>query len=183
MSKERQDLKKLGREIRSRMKNLGMTQHELARKSGVSQSYISKLARGESHRFSADVLHSIGKELQIDHLHLMNLAGIPVPKAPRDPSVEHVAQRLESLPELAHKGVIDVINAQIDLVVGALEEQKKEAIFAEDDPMDKLIFKEMLPPLVEALKILREEDLEDYKGLMGRLRIAYDLREKRLIQN
>ena len=168
----------LGQEIYKHLKRLRLSQRELAAKAMISQGNISKLMRDE-HRPNADTLVAIAQVLNVDPLHLMRIAGLPLPKPTRNPSVEYVAQRLDELPDAVQGVVISGINAQLDVVAKVYQQAKKEAVPIEDDPRDEKIFSQISPLSHEAVEALRQQAPDDYEELMTILRQAYDLLEAR----
>ena len=102
----------LGNEIEKHLKRLGWSQRRLARESGIGSSTISKLMRDE-HRGTPETIDAIAKALGVDSLHLMNLAGMPVPTENGDPRIDYIAQQLGQLPMPIRELAIDAVRGQI----------------------------------------------------------------------
>lgn len=110
----------LGEEIQKHLDRTGWSQRGLASKAELAHSAISKIMRGKTNP-TPSTINAIGQALNVDPMHLMRLAGIPVSKAKRNPSVEYVAQRLDNLPSNAQVVVISAINALIDAMISLYE--------------------------------------------------------------
>ncbi len=108
---------KLGKKIDERLKELRWSQRELARRTDISHSNISKIMRG-IHRPTPETITIIGGALSLDSFYLMRLAGIPLPnnRKERDPAIEHIAQRLDMLSPDVKKPMIASIASQIDAI-------------------------------------------------------------------
>ncbi len=120
---------KLGREINDYLEKMRWSQRELARRTNISSSNISKLMRGK-HTPTPETLTIIGNALGIDPMHLMRLADIlpSSDKNGRDPAIEYLAQRLERMPLLARSPTIEFISTQIDAI---------EAVYSEVNSLSK----------------------------------------------
>lgn len=132
----RDNYTQLGREIYHHLQRMEWSQRELARRTGISSSNISKMVRGK-HRPTPETLEIIGNALGVDHVHLMRLSGIPLPKdkEERDPAIEHIAQRLESLPPQAQGPALHFIGSQID-ALEAMYSEAKPAPHDNDTPLN-----------------------------------------------
>src|SRR5262245_6675590 len=77
----RQDVKAIGKRIRAKREDKGITAARLAQDSGISRSYLSELENGSGahKRPSADVLYAIGKALGVS---MSELLGRPLITAP-----------------------------------------------------------------------------------------------------
>ena len=151
----------LGQELYKHLKRLRWTQRELARQAGISHGNVSKIIRGE-HRPSPDTLNIIGQVINVDPVHLMRLAGIPLPSNKRPPKVEHVAERLTKLPDSVQSAAIDAINAQLDAMATFYDQAstKKEAdtLHVSQERLDSEII-EILPP--EAIYVVNRVQEHD----------------------
>lgn len=141
----------LGKEIKKRLADLHWSQRELARRTDISHSNISKIMRG-IHRPTPETLTMIGKALSVDPFYLMDLAGIPLPedRSKRDPAIEHVAQRLEQLSPQVKSSIIVSIEAQID-AIEAIE------VVSKPNPYDTAGPRHVVAPPIY------EDDLDDEK--------------------
>lgn len=109
------ELSSLAKEIQKHLERLSWSQRTLAHDAGVGHATISRLIRG-THNPSPETLDAIAKALGVDTLHLMRLAGLPLPpsKVERDPSVEYIAQRLDALPAEMRERAVDVVGGIVD---------------------------------------------------------------------
>jgi transcriptional regulator with XRE-family HTH domain len=111
------ELTDLGHEI---LRHLGpRSQRWLAEQSGINQGTISRLMRGK-HEPTPSTLDALGRALNVDPLHLMRLAGLPLPTAHlnRDARVEYTAQRLN---DLIQDLPAELQDAMIDAVSGVVQ--------------------------------------------------------------
>ncbi|NHN33565.1 helix-turn-helix domain-containing protein [Paenibacillus agricola] len=70
------DVKEFGRKLREYRKERSLSTHELAEKSGVSQSYISHLESGRKTGMpSPEILKKLADPLGVEYSHLMYDAG------------------------------------------------------------------------------------------------------------
>lgn len=58
----------IGEFIRSKRKEKGLSVRELARRTGVSQPYLSQLETGSHNNPSLDILRKICKQLDVDYI-------------------------------------------------------------------------------------------------------------------
>ncbi|MGG3887802.1 helix-turn-helix domain-containing protein [Metabacillus fastidiosus] len=65
----------LGSCIREMREEKGLSGRELARRSNISQAYLSQLERGENKKPSPEIIKKIAKGLDVDYNELMTLAG------------------------------------------------------------------------------------------------------------
>jgi len=85
MAPDRNDL---GKMLKQRRLMIPMTLRELAAKSGVSQSHLARVERGE--RFpSGHILRKIAKPLELDESLLMTMAGYLPPQPSSETGEEH----------------------------------------------------------------------------------------------
>ena len=100
------------------------------------------------HRPTPETLTVLGEELGLNPFHLMRLAGIPLPedKDKRDPTVEHIAQRLERLSPKVKSLIISSIDSQIS-AIEAVENLSKAKLY--DTELDT---REPNLPLVNKIK-------------------------------
>ena len=97
------------------------------------------IARGKTAP-TPETLNAIGKALGLSPLYLMRLAGIPLPKdeKKRNPAIEHIAQRLDSLPPQVQDSAIASLAAQIDALENAvlLVQAKERPTTHHDTPLN-----------------------------------------------
>ena len=91
------------------------SQSWLAERAGVGQATVSRLLRGV-YTPAPETLQAIGRALGIDHIHLMRLAGVPLPPPTDelDPEAVYIARRITELPGDIRAEAIDAIAAQVD---------------------------------------------------------------------
>ncbi|MGB0385522.1 MAG: helix-turn-helix domain-containing protein [Ardenticatenaceae bacterium] len=89
----------------------------LAEQAGIRQASVSRIIHGKQ-RPTPSTLEAIAQVLGVDPLHLMRLAGVPLPPATndRDPSVEYIAQRLDKFPEATRKKAIHAVSSVLDAI-------------------------------------------------------------------
>ncbi len=177
----------LGRKINERLKELRWSQRELSRRTDISHSNISKIMRGV-HRPTPETLTALGEELGLNPFHLMRLAGIPLPedKNKRDPTIEHIAQRLERLSPKIKPLIISSIDSQISAIeaVENLTLAKTELSDADLLIVNRQDSKKVLMELsaflssedIQRLTKLQSENPDHYNDLVELLReTMYDI--------
>lgn len=65
----------IGEYIRKKRMERGLSARELARRSGVSQPYLSQLENGKNENPSIEILKKLAKALNISYVELMAIAG------------------------------------------------------------------------------------------------------------
>lgn len=65
----------LGKFIKEKRADLGLTVRSLAEKAGVNNGYISLIENGKSKKPSPDILRKLSNSLELDYFSLMMLAG------------------------------------------------------------------------------------------------------------
>ena len=114
----------LGQEIEKHLKRKRWSQRALAREAGIASSTISNIMRDE-HRPTPETIDAIANVLGLDPVHLMRLAGMPVPVSKkRNPSIEYIAQRLDDLPTDMQKKVVEILGAQLEAFIEMWEREK-----------------------------------------------------------
>jgi transcriptional regulator with XRE-family HTH domain len=106
----------VGREIDKHLKRLKWTIRRLSEASGVPHPTISRLMRGV-HVPTPETLDAIGRALGVDPVHLMRLAGIPlpVPVRDRDATIEYIALRLSEIPESHRQYAVNTVAMAVDM--------------------------------------------------------------------
>jgi transcriptional regulator with XRE-family HTH domain len=106
-------LKALGREINRLLGD--RTQQWLAEQTGVRQATISRILNGKQAP-TFFTLDKIAKALEVDPLHLMRVAGLPLPpdSSDIDPEIEYIAQRLAVLPPTLRQAALAAIRSQVE---------------------------------------------------------------------
>ena len=111
------NMKALGKKIEQALE--GRSQSWLARQSGVGQSTVSRLIRGQI-RTSPDpeTIKAIANALGQDSSHFMTLAGIPLPtpSSQLDPAALHIAERISSLPNQQRKEAVKAMGSVLDAI-------------------------------------------------------------------
>ncbi len=107
----------LGSRIRELRAERHLTQIELAKKAGLSPSYISKLEADRYRRPSADVLLRLASALNVVVEELYRAAGYPVPAdeiPPTDPELALYLSRIGKLSSHDQKIIKDVIRSMLE---------------------------------------------------------------------
>lgn len=186
----------LGEEIK---RHLGSRKQAwLAKESGVTSSTISRIIRG-LHTPTNDTIEAIAIALDVDVTHFLRLAGVPIPKfqQKRDPGVEHLAKKLNSLPFDLRKSTVVAFEDQLNIILslfkrekellGELEKEKAKALnldldngfmnitFSNDiSQNDMEIINILSPPFQDAVKLLHKYRPKKYAELMAGLRNLSD---------
>jgi transcriptional regulator with XRE-family HTH domain len=79
------DMAEFGKRMRARRKQRGLTQMELARRTGIIQGDISLLERGKKHALWADTLERIAATLGCSLDYLVGRTADPAPLPPTPP--------------------------------------------------------------------------------------------------
>src|SRR5690625_670465 len=69
------NLNRIGKEIRRIRDKKGISTRELARRSGISQAYLSQLETGKNTRPSPEIVATLSTHLVVSHNYLMMIAG------------------------------------------------------------------------------------------------------------
>ena len=112
--------KDYGRRIAHIRKERGLTQVQLAKKLGITQTLLSEYERGNV-RLHADLLVQVAKLLKVSADELLGLAGVP--HAVDRPSLRLARRliRIQSLPPAQQKAVL----RSLDLLVSGVGHQQK----------------------------------------------------------
>lgn len=118
----------LGERIRSRRKQLGMTQEELAEQSNLSVNYISKIERTQDQNISFEVLANIAHSLNIT---IAEFIGKP-PITPSNADIETVQERkllnrLRQMDRESRDKAIDAILQLLDLQASSKDNRGSRA--------------------------------------------------------
>lgn len=107
----------LGKEIQQNLTRLNWSQRELASRSNVARSAISRLMRGKA-KPTPETIDAIAKTLNLEPLHLMRLAGIPLPPKNEnlDSAALHIAQRITFLPLPLRKHAINATESLLNAI-------------------------------------------------------------------
>ncbi|WP_203642057.1 helix-turn-helix domain-containing protein [Levilactobacillus andaensis] len=104
----------LGERIRSRRKQLGLTQEELAEQSNLSVNYISKIERTQGQNISFEVLTNIAKSLNISIADL--LGNYPITPSAEDVKTTQEKRLLNKLRQMDKSTQNKAINAILQLL-------------------------------------------------------------------
>ncbi len=166
----------LGKEVK---KYLGTRRQSwLAKEAGVTQSTVSRIIRG-LHTPEPDTIKVIARALNVDVLHLLRLAGVPVPKdqSRYAPNVDNLANRINQLPFSLRKRVVDGFDLQLDITTSLLDKIEEPCSVADTARKNEIIANSL--PL-DILEQIRANDPARYEDLMQMLRsglAAHDAEE------
>lgn len=93
-------MSEIGKFIDKKLKELDMTQGELAQRSGVSAEYISKIVSGKRKNPSESILRKLAKPLHLPADRLLEVAGIIKPRAKEKTEDEVLAEALHVDPDV-----------------------------------------------------------------------------------
>lgn len=122
-----------GQWVRLKREEKGLTQMHVARRAGVSMSYISTIERGERHRItgapsapSRDIVINIAKALGVDEAEALTRAGY----TPEDPKAIDIMQRDDIRIALFTGSIppeeLDEFRRAIEIAVRVAEEKIRE---------------------------------------------------------
>jgi transcriptional regulator with XRE-family HTH domain len=77
------DMNTLGKRLRGRREQVGVSQTEVARQTGIIQRDVSLLERGKKHALWADTLRRLAEALECSADYLMGLTDDPTPPQKR----------------------------------------------------------------------------------------------------
>lgn len=131
-----------GQWLRLKREEKGLTQMDIARRAGVSMSYISTIERGERHRItgapsapSRDIVINIAKALGVDEAEALTRAGY----TPEDPKAIDIMQRDDIRIALFTGSIppeeLDEFRRAIEIAVRVAEEKIREK--KQKDEQDK----------------------------------------------
>ena len=75
------DVEKLGETLRTIRELAGKSLKAVAEPAGISTAYLLKLEKGQVQNPSPHILYELSKQLEVDYLDLMRVAGYVVPEA------------------------------------------------------------------------------------------------------
>lgn len=103
-----------------RRKALGLTQHELANRSGVSRAILSLIESGKRSQVEMETLSKLASGLQVDALQLLITPEIQSVETEEDRVVMSIRRLLEEYPHLK-EGLADLADRRPRLILRALE--------------------------------------------------------------
>lgn len=103
----------LGKRIRISRKDLHLTQHQLAEKSGVSRSYIGNLEKDSTSDIGSDIILKLANALGVAPTYLMGVEEDPLYGIPE----EEEEEKPKLIRETAANAAYTVANAEVELLI------------------------------------------------------------------
>lgn len=105
------DFKEIGRKIRNKRKELHLTQLELAKRIGMTESSISKYEAGKIETMPTSTINRICDVLHIAPAELLGLT----PKKSFEFDLKEIVKSADDLPDDVKQELLNILKLQIDL--------------------------------------------------------------------